>query len=185
MPRILVLFGTTDGHTAKVAHALGSEFRQRGHEAHVVDAALQDADPDGFDAVIVAASVHAGKYQPMVVRWVQRHSTALNRMPAAFVSVCLGVLQHDPKVDSDLQGIVEAFLRSTSWQPLETKLVAGALLYKQYNFFKRWIMRRIAKKAGGGTDTSRDYEYTDWADLRQFADRFSQRLEPSTSARSA
>ena len=126
MPRILVLFGTTEGHTAKVADALGSQFRLRGYEAHVVDAALQDANPDEFDAVIVAASVHVGKYQGPIVRWVRSHSTALNRIPTAFVSVCLGVLQHDRKVDSDLQGIVDAFLKSTSWQPLETKLVAGA-----------------------------------------------------------
>ena len=32
----------------------------------------------------------------------------------------------------------------------------------------KWIVRR----AGGDTDTSRDYEYTNWADLRGFADRF-------------
>ena len=33
-------------------------------------------------------------------------------------------------------------------------------------------MKRIVRKAGGDTDTSRDYEYTNWADLRGFADRF-------------
>jgi menaquinone-dependent protoporphyrinogen oxidase len=30
-------------------------------------------------------------------------------------------------------------------------------------------MRRIAAKAGGDTDVSRDYEYTDWNDVRDFA----------------
>ena len=35
-------------------------------------------------------------------------------------------------------------------------------------------MKRIVAKAGGGTDTTRDYEYTDWNDLRAFALEFLQ-----------
>ncbi|MNC94612.1 Protoporphyrinogen IX dehydrogenase [menaquinone] [compost metagenome] len=52
--------------------------------------------------------------------------------------------------------------------------MAGALPYSKYNWVKRWMMRRIVAKAGGDTDTSRDYEYTDWNDLRAFAKEFIQ-----------
>ncbi len=38
-------------------------------------------------------------------------------------------------------------------------------------------MKRIVAKAGGGTDTTRDYEYTDWDDVRVFAREFAQRVE--------
>ena len=38
------------------------------------------------------------------------------------------------------------------------------------------IMKHIVAKAGGNTDTCRDYEYTDWNDLRQFAADFGLRL---------
>ena len=34
---------------------------------------------------------------------------------------------------------------------------------------KRRIMRSIARKEGGDTDLARDYEYTDWAAVEQFA----------------
>ena len=34
------------------------------------------------------------------------------------------------------------------------------------------MMRRAAKRAGGDTDVSRDYEYTDWALVEQFASEF-------------
>ena len=57
-----------------------------------------------------------------------------------------------------------------------------ALLYRQYNFFMRWVMKRIAAKAGGDTDTSRDYEYTDWNDVRAFAGQFG-RMVTVASAR--
>jgi menaquinone-dependent protoporphyrinogen oxidase len=37
-------------------------------------------------------------------------------------------------------------------------------------------MKRIVAKAGGNTDTSCDYEYTDWNDLRAFANEFVRNL---------
>jgi hypothetical protein len=37
-------------------------------------------------------------------------------------------------------------------------------------------MKRIVRKAGGDIDTRRDYEYTDWNDLRMFAEQFAQRV---------
>ena len=181
MARFLVIFGTTDGHTAKVAAAIGSRLRTSGHDVDVVNADGAHSTADDYDRIIVAASIHASGYQRTVARWVSHDAAMLNRKPTAFVSVCLGVLQRDPAVDRALQDIVDKFLRSTSWRPLEIKMVAGALKYRKYNFLKRWAMKRIAKKAGGGTDTSRDYEYTDWLDLERFVDRFSNIEDPQAS----
>jgi menaquinone-dependent protoporphyrinogen oxidase len=176
MARVLVVFATTEGHSAKVAQAIRDRLVVKGHDADVVDAAVSAPDPEDYDAVVVAASLHIGRYQREIGQWVKDHSAALNQMPTAFVSVCLGILEHKPQVDRSLQSILEAFVRSTSWQPVQTKIVAGALKYSHYNFVKRWLMKRIAKKAGGDTDTTRDYEYTDWEDLQEFVDRFSARL---------
>jgi menaquinone-dependent protoporphyrinogen oxidase len=176
MARILVTYGTTEGHTAKIAAALQLRLRRDGHTVDVVDTAQGNPELQTYDAVIVAASVHGGRYQAGVVNWVMRHVGALNSKPTAFVSVCLGVLQHDAKVQRELKAIVDAFLQSTKWRPLETRMVAGALKYTHYNFLVRWLMKRIVRKAGGDTDTSRDYEYTDWADLDQFADSFAERI---------
>ena len=47
--------------------------------------------------------------------------------------------------------------------------IAGALLYQEYGLLKRLVMRMIAKRAGGDTDTSRDHVYTDWEALERFA----------------
>ena len=172
MSRILVLYGTTEGHTAKVARFLGDTLRADGVSADVIDARTVCPSPDSYDAVIVAASVHARGYQRTVRRWVHDHARVLNDKPTAFVSVCLAVLQHEPKVERDLAAIVDRFLTSTGWRPAITKNVAGALAYSRYNWLKRWAMVRIVRKAGGDIDTSRDYEYTDWADLRAFAEEF-------------
>ena len=167
-------YGTTDGHTAKVAAKVGQVLRTLGADVDVVEAGTTDPLPEKYAGVIVAASVHARGYQSAVLRWVRRHAEALEERPSAFLSVSLGVLQQDPRVQQELTNIVNEFLRTTGWQPAMTQNVAGALLYTKYNWIKRWIMKRIVRKAGGDTDTSRDYEYTNWTDLRAFADRFNQ-----------
>jgi menaquinone-dependent protoporphyrinogen oxidase len=170
MTRILVLYGTTDGQTAKIADALGNALRMQGSDVDVVQARRDAPPPDGYAGIVVAASLHGGKYQRSVRKWASRYAQTLNEKPTAFLSVCLAVLQQDSKVQQELSTIVGRFLRGTGWRPTLTKQVAGALLYSRYNPFKRWIMKRIVQKGGGDTDTSRDYEYTDWDDLRAFAD---------------
>src|SRR4026207_1005428 len=57
MSRILVLYGTTDGHTAKVARSLAETLRCQGAGVVVYGARLVDGTPDDYDGVIVAASV--------------------------------------------------------------------------------------------------------------------------------
>jgi menaquinone-dependent protoporphyrinogen oxidase len=175
--RILVLYGTTDGHTAKVARSLAETLRSRGATVDVQNARNGHRPPDDYDGIIVAASLRGGKYQKAVWGWVRSSRAVLNTKPTAFVSVCLGVLQRDPKVDHMLKTILEGFLDEAGWHPTVTKIVAGALLYTRYNWLLRWFMKRIVAKAGGDTDTTRDYEYTDWTDLRAFAEQFGRMVE--------
>lgn len=177
MPRVLILYGTSEGHTRAIAHALAEPLSSAGIGVDVIKAGTLEPILREYDAIIVAASVHAGRYQKTVEQWVRAHAREFAAKPTAFVSVSLAVLQQgDARVMADLDAIVKRFLEATNWQPVAVKHVAGALLYTRYNIFKRWIMKRIAAKAGGETDTSKDYDYTDWADLRRFAQEFRRRL---------
>ena len=47
------------------------------------------------------------------------------------------------------------------------------------------MMRRIAGKAGGGTDTTRDFEYTDWNEVRGIVARLGALLSERGSPREA
>jgi menaquinone-dependent protoporphyrinogen oxidase len=170
--RVLVVYATTEGQTARIAQALADTMRARGSAVDVCEAGSSAPAPDGYDGVIVAASVHAGSYQEPVRAWAQKHHRRLQDTPSAFVSVCLAVMQHDEKTRRDLDRIHDGFVRATGWRPGIVKEVAGALPYTRYGWLKRLIMKRIVGKAGGDTDTSRDYEYTDWDDVRRFAGEF-------------
>ena len=181
-PRTLVLYGTTDGHTRKIATALAESVRSLDHDVDVINARSHvDPNPADYDAVIVASPVRARRYQRDVRRWVKAHATTLNRRHTAFVSVCLSVLDKSESTRAALARMLEEFVKETGWRPTVVKVVPGALLYTRYNWITRWIMKRIVARAHGDTDTRRDYEYTDWSDLRAFAREFaSARPAPAT-----
>jgi menaquinone-dependent protoporphyrinogen oxidase len=85
-------------------------------------------------------------------------------------------------VRRELDRLQADFLERTGWRPTLTKHVAGALRYRDYNWFKRLAMRRIVRKAGGDIDTSRNYEYTDWNDLDAFVGDLVMRLPGAQEA---
>src|SRR4029077_14384103 len=61
MARVLIVYGTTDGHTAKVAGRMGQMLTAAGvASTAVVHPKGSFPWPDDYDAVIVAASVHGG-----------------------------------------------------------------------------------------------------------------------------
>lgn len=174
MGRILILYGTTDGHTRKISETLAKTFKEEKCVVDLINAreASLDLPINEYDAVVITASIHAFNYQRSVKRWVRRHAAELIKKPNAFVSVSLGILEKRPRAQEDLQKILDRFTASTRWRPMMTKAVAGAVPYTRYGFLKKWMMKKIAAKAGGDTDTSRDYEYTDWDDLKNFGRDF-------------
>ncbi|WP_207587283.1 flavodoxin domain-containing protein [Halomontanus rarus] len=174
MARLLVCYGSTEGQTATVAERIGDVLDERGHE---VTLANLKHPPDGLspsesDGVVVAASIHAGSHQPYVGAFVRDHLEELARLPSAFVSVSLSAAHADEADRAPAGEMLEAFLDETGWEPDETLTVAGALRYSQYGLLKRFAMKRIAGRASGDTDTSRDYEYTDWDAVEAFAAGF-------------
>ena len=64
--------------------------------------------------------------------------------------------------------IAETFTASCDWKPKRIEVVAGALKYTQYDFFKRFLMKQIVNSKGGSTDTEHDQEYTDWEQVKRF-----------------
>ena len=178
MSRILVIFASSQGQTRKIAHRIAEILLEKGHSVDVFDAKQipKPILPENYEAVIVGASIHVGGYQHQLKKWVKIHSQGLNSIPSAFFSVCLGVLQDDPKVKLELDVIIKDFLKSSNWQPKTKAIFAGGLAYSKYNILIKWWMKRISKKSGGDTDTSHDYEYTDWNAVSRFANEFSIKL---------
>jgi menaquinone-dependent protoporphyrinogen oxidase len=174
MSRVAVLYDSTEGQTAKIARRVAEIAAAAGHSAEPSDVRTLPANwtPAAFDAVILGASVHVGRHSRPVTELVQRHRAALEVVPAAFFSVSLSAAGKTDRQQRNARGLVDEFLMETGWRPTATATFAGALLYRDYGFLKRMLLRWIAGREGGDTDTSRNYEYTDWGQVEHFTRDF-------------
>jgi menaquinone-dependent protoporphyrinogen oxidase len=182
MTKVLIAYGTTNGHTARIAEYLADVIRSQGHKAAAVDLKRsQDALLDDYDAVIVGGSIHMGKHDEHVRDFVRRNRVALERLPSAFFSVSLAA--HGDMENA--RAYVENFERETGWRPVHVGFFSGALLYRQYGFLKRLMMKKIVRDKPGNLslDTSRDHEYTEWDEVKRFAENFMERLVPKDASK--
>jgi len=171
--RVLICYATTDGQTRKVAEYIADIALKKGHEVDLVDAnSAEGVDPSRFQAVVLAGSVHIGRYQTALVHQIKRWRETLNARPTAFVSVSLSAASHDSHMRAEMDECAQHMLHGAGLEPVPTLHVAGALRFTQYDFFRRWIMRLIAKQMDTAVDPTKDQEYTDWDAVARFADDF-------------
>jgi menaquinone-dependent protoporphyrinogen oxidase len=182
MTKIMIGYGTTEGQTARIAECIAEVIRGCGHEAQAVDFKRSpEVLLDSYDAVIVGGSIHMGKHEEHLVGFVQKNRFRLERLPSAFFSVSLAA--HGDMENA--RAYVANFEQLTGWRPTQIGLFSGALLYRQYGFLKRLMMKKIVSDKPGGlsTDTSRDHVYTDWDEVKRFAEAFLKRLVPEDASK--
>ncbi|HXY57154.1 MAG TPA: flavodoxin domain-containing protein [Methylocystis sp.] len=174
MKPILVVYGTTEGHTRKIADYIAERIRQAGKNADLVDSASPEAKQvtPFYAGAFILGSVHYDRHQTALTHFVKENLGWLNAIPTAVLSVNLAMLHHDPLSRAEAQKCLDAFLSETGLKPHMTRLVAGALKYAQYDFFKRALLRYLVRPGGIKADASPDVEYTDWGELGSFIDEY-------------
>lgn len=178
MKRALIAYDTTEGQTRKIAQYMGEAVRRAGRDAQVTDIRRPPSgfSLDGFDGILVGGSIHLGKHCRHLSAFIRRHKAQLEAVPTAFFSVSLSAAGKE-KQKAEAERCLNEFLQQADWSPTIKTTFAGGLAYRKYGLLKRWIMKRIARDAGGDTDTSKNYEYTDWHAVDQFVQEFLAQLE--------
>lgn len=182
-PCVPVFFATTQGQAGRVARALARRLCERGLEAEAIDLAREGARERGWErvrGVALCASVHVRGHQRSARRFALRQCEALGAVPSLFVSVCLAIRSERPAEREEARAIARSFGEKTGWRPDRSVCVAGRLAYTSYGPLVRFVMKRIAAAEGGSTDTSRDHEYTDWAEVDRLADDLASRVTAAT-----
>jgi menaquinone-dependent protoporphyrinogen oxidase len=166
-PLVLIVYASTEGQSQKIAEYAGAVATTRGWRAELQDvrSIVANGAPDGADALLVAASVHVGRHSELLREFVQNEQALLAAVPTTFLSVSLHAVDEESLPIA--RGYLDEFLEETGWQPTFSGTVAGALPYSGYGFFKRMLMKQIARRGGLPADTSRDYEFTDWDEVRR------------------
>ena len=174
-----VFFATSEGQTRRIAGRLASLLHDHGFDSRAIDLAAAEAariDWTRVQGALVGASLHAGRHQKAAHRFVRAHTSALNAVPSAFFSVSLSAASKNRAEVEAAERLARAFPEARGWTPAIVASVAGRLAYREYGFFIRLVMKRIARKEGAPTDTSRDYELTNWAQVETLARRFAAAL---------
>jgi menaquinone-dependent protoporphyrinogen oxidase len=167
MHKLLIIYGTTEGQTRKIAQYLADEAHNFGYTSQLCDSTMlpDDLNLSHFTKVVVAASVHIERHQASIEHFVRQNLPALQKLSSAFLSVSLSAAG-DAEERYDAWEYTRHFLSDVNWRPSHVHIVAGALRFSEHDFFKRWAMRRLAKEKRAHRD--QDYEYTDWPDLYLF-----------------
>lgn len=170
--KILLLYGTTEGQTRKIAEFVAKRLGGIGDAVTLVDATGDTSliDLRAYDAAVIAASLHAGQYQGPVAHFVRANHAWLNKMPSAFISVSLSAAGTDPEELKGIADCADRFKADTGWTAPDIHQVAGAFRFTEYDFFKRWVLKLIAWEKGVKVEPGKDVELTNWDALAAAVD---------------
>ncbi len=108
-------------------------------------------------------------YSPKLRQLLKQQAARLAATPTAFLSVSL--LAAVPDKQELARGRMAALQEEVGWRPALQLSAAAALRYPEYSFLLRRKLKRWARELGLPTDTSQSHEFTDWEEVRAFADR--------------
>jgi menaquinone-dependent protoporphyrinogen oxidase len=170
---ILVMYETVEGHTKKLAETIAKWLEEVGLKVMLTSASqIGFCDPGEFDGAILCAPIHMAQYPQAFVDYINDWRDGLEAIPTALVTVSLGIASQFPDERAEVELFPRQLQDDTGWKANIEHNAAGALKFREYDFFKRWIMRRISEKEGGPVDTSKDHELTDWSALKEFTLKF-------------
>jgi menaquinone-dependent protoporphyrinogen oxidase len=179
--RMLIVYGSTEGHTRDLCHYSARVLGEAGYPTAVEPAGsdMSKPDPTPYDAVILAASLHVGRYQAPLIAYARAHREMLGDKPSAFISVSLSAAGINPHDWEGCEECLAKFEHETQWTPKAVHHAAGAIRYSQYDFFKRLALKFIVAQRGQSTVTSRDYDLTDYEALGKFVTTFAAGAQPA------
>ena len=180
MGKLLIVYGTKEGHTATLVEAMRDVLEGEGLDVSVERASRSTPEiPDDIDGVIVGASIHVSKHHEEVREFVKQNRERLSAVPSAFFQVCLTAADPSPESEAATQVSLDEFADWTGWQPQTTATFAGMLAWTPYDFFTRLLMKLILRSRQlppEERDTSHDVDYTDYVAVRSFAKEFAASL---------
>lgn len=174
MKSIALIYASLHGQTKKIAKHMKAHLENQGIKAPLLCAedSLSEEIPPDIDGAVIGGPVYAKRYPSSLIEWIPRHKALLDSKPLAFFSVSLNAADQHPEARQADDEMIQKFLKKTQLSPQYVASFAGSLNFSDYNWFLKFLMRRLSAKAGGSTDTSKDYEYTDWRAVDAFIEDF-------------
>jgi menaquinone-dependent protoporphyrinogen oxidase len=165
--KLLIVYGTSEGHTASIANFMADVAEKKGLEVELLDSST-------LTKPLTNKPWDQGTHQMSLRAFVQNNLHLLKQRPSAFFSVSLSAAVKDDMHQEEARGYATSFLEDVAWQPLETAWFAGAIKHGEYDYFKEMVLRLLARQLGGDMVKASDVSYTDWQQVKIFVEGFLQ-----------
>ncbi|TWU50583.1 Protoporphyrinogen IX dehydrogenase [menaquinone] [Rubripirellula tenax] len=191
--RAIVIYATCEGQTEQIAQRIAKGMTAGGVPTDTFDVTRHDITElavESYEAVVLGSSLHYAQHDPRIAWCIRQHRDLLADIPAAFFSVSLGIVSKRFKDRAEARRLADEFLQEENFTPSRRACFAGALRYSRYGWLKKRLMHWIAEKSWRPTELNRDYEFTNWDNVDDFASEFAKfihscRREPTPQPRFA
>lgn len=173
MRNVALLYASRKGQTEKIVRFMQKSLEDTGCVVEIHD--LKRENPvlgSQIDGVVIGGPVYAGHFHRVIRKWMRSNQSALRDKRTGLFVVALNSADKHAEARHADDELLRHFIDWTGVVPDQLANFAGALNYSQYSPIVRAQMVKIAKEAGGDTDVSRDYEYTDWDQVRRYCADF-------------
>ena len=168
--KILILYSSIDGHTKKICSFISNKLKQN----HIIEMNEINNDEnvkfDIYDFIIIGASIRYGTYRKSFLKFINENHIELQNSKSAFFSVNI-VARKKEKNSINTNPYIKKFFRLSKWKPNLVEVFAGKLDYPKYNFFNKNIIKFIMWITSGPTQTDIVVEFTNWNDVKKFANK--------------
>ncbi len=82
--KILIIYGTVEGQTRKIARFMEDVLQENGHQVVIANAVEEPPSPNDFEAILIGSSIHINNYNTLVKEYVRDNIATLNKKPTAF-----------------------------------------------------------------------------------------------------
>lgn len=124
---ILVAYASVSGSTGEVAEAIGKELGSK--EVPVTVAPVSEIKTiSDFSAIVLGSSIRAGRWLPEAIRFLKAHSQEMEKVPVAFFTTCLTLVDDTQENRQIVMSYLEPVLEfAPGIEPVGLGLFAGSL----------------------------------------------------------
>jgi menaquinone-dependent protoporphyrinogen oxidase len=170
MKKVLVLYMSQGGHTARIARRICESITSAGGSGEMMDineAVHEGIEWDRYDVVVLGAPVLYGTYHKSVFEFIKANHAKLESAPNSFFNVSV-VARTPEKATVKGNRYMQKFLELSPWKPRDLKVIAGKVDYPSWGWLDTLMIQMIMKFTKGPTDRTAVIDYTDWADVEAY-----------------
>lgn len=174
MKKALLLYSTIDGQAFAIVSKIALRIAEHAEDIQyeIYDLwKMPEINLDDYSALLMGAAIRYNKFDKPFLNFINRNFQQLNEMKTAFF--CINLTARKPGKDTpETNSYTRNFLAKTLWKPNITGVFAGSLRYPRYTWYDKIIIKSYMWLEGEKQDLSKEYNYTNWQKVDEFAEQF-------------